>query len=172
MPNDLHTVPVTVFKGVSTAREKLFAEAGIHSVHDLLNYYPRAYENRGNVKEVFAAVDGETASFLLTVTTPLTNARLKSKTGRPLSVQRFAAADDTGTVRVTFFNRPFLKILKVGAKFRFYGVLERTPRGISLSSPGIRALRRRSGFAAACADLSVSVGTYAKDSFEVHEAGA
>ena len=57
MPNDLHTVPVTVFKGVSTAREKLFAEAGIHSVHDLLNYYPRAYENRGNVKEVFAAVD-------------------------------------------------------------------------------------------------------------------
>ena len=136
MPNDLHTVPVTVFKGVSTAREKLFAEAGIHSVHDLLNYYPRAYENRGNVKEVFAAVDGETASFLLTVTTPLTNARLKSKTGRPLSVQRFAAADDTGTVRVTFFNRPFLKdTFKVGAKFRFYGVLERTPRGISLSSP-------------------------------------
>ena len=105
MPNDLHTVPVTVFKGVSTAREKLFAEAGIHSVHDLLNYYPRAYENRGNVKEVFAAVDGETASFLLTVTTPLTNARLKSKTGRPLSVQRFAAAEATHCWKISSARR-------------------------------------------------------------------
>ena len=108
MPQDLSQTPVTVLKGVSTAREKLFADVGVHSLEDLLQYYPRAYENRGNVKEVFEAVDGETASFLLTVTTPLTNARLKSKAGRPLSVQHFAAADDTGTVRVSFFNRPFL----------------------------------------------------------------
>ena len=137
MAADLRQIPVTVFKGVSTARERLFAEAGIHSVQDLLHYYPRAYENRGNVKDVFAAADGETASFLLTVTTLLTNVRLKSgKTGKPLSVQHFAASDDTGTVRVSFFNRPFLKdTFKVGAKFRFYGTLERTPRGISLSSP-------------------------------------
>ena len=136
MPQDLSQTPVTVLKGVSTAREKLFADVGVHSLEDLLQYYPRAYENRGNVKDVFEAVDGETASFLLTVTTPLTNARLKSKAGRPLSVQHFAAADDTGTVRVSFFNRPFLKdTFRVGAKFRFYGTLMRSPRGLSLASP-------------------------------------
>ena len=136
MVKDLHTVPVTVLKGVSTARERLFAEAGVRCIADLLSYYPRAYQNRGNVKEVLAAADGETASFWLTVTTPLVNARLKSKTGRPLTVQHFAASDDTGSVRVSFFNRPFLKdTFKVGEKFRFYGTLERTPRGISLASP-------------------------------------
>ena len=136
MPQDLSQTPVTVLKGVSTAREKLFADVGVHSLEDLLQYYPRAYQNRGNVKEVFEAADGETASFVLTVTTPLTNARLKSKTGRPLSVQHFAASDDTGTVRVSFFNRPFLKdTFRVGAKFRFYGTLTRSPRGLSLASP-------------------------------------
>lgn len=132
------TIPLTTLKGISTARAVLFASAGITCVEELLEFYPRAYENRGNVRTVSEAIEGETASFLLTVDTPLASARISSKTnGRALSVQHFTASDATGSLRITFFNRPFLKdTFAVGKTFRFYGTLSLSPRGLpGLASP-------------------------------------
>ena len=134
---DLNQIPLHELRGISTAREKLFAGVQVHSVGELLCYYPRTYENRGNIKSIFETADGECAALILTVATPLTNARIQSnRSGRAMTVQHFAAADESGSVKITFFNRPFLKdTFTVGRKFRFYGTLTRTPRGIDMTSP-------------------------------------
>ncbi len=136
MPN-IFDIPMSSIKGISTAREKLFRKLDITTVGELLHYYPRTYENRGNIREIMDVADGECVSLLLEIVSPMVSARIKSQSsGRALTVQHVVAADSTGSVKITFFNREFLKnTLTTGKKFRFYGVLARTPRGITMSSP-------------------------------------
>ena len=50
--------PVTVLRGVSTAREKLFSRLGIHTLYDLIHHYPVSHENRGNVVQTDEAPHG------------------------------------------------------------------------------------------------------------------
>lgn len=135
--NKLTDIPLSEIKGISSAREKLFAKLDIHSISDLFNHYPVSYQNRGKVKEIFEVSDGECVSLVLEITTPLTSARIKSKSsGRPLTVQHMTASDSTGSIKITFFNREFLKdTFKTGRKFRFYGTVSRLPKGITMISP-------------------------------------
>ncbi len=131
---DIKDVPITALKGVSDARQKLFASVGVFSVEDLLHYYPRAYQDRGNLKTVEQAEDGEQVALELKVLSPVNSARIRAS--RAHSVQNVVASDDTGTVKLTFFNRPYLKdTLKVGRTFRFFGVLIRNRYGTSMASP-------------------------------------
>ena len=137
MMNNLQ-MPITKLFGVSTAREKLFSKLGIKTLFDLLYHFPAAHENRGNTVLVDDAQNGEYASLILEVITPVTNARLKSKGGRAMTVQKFTAADETGSVKVTCFNREFLgQSVKVGCKYRFYGIINGIAGLCSMTSPTI-----------------------------------
>ena len=137
MAVDLTALALSTLRGVSTQREKLFAKLEVKNLDDLLRFFPRTYENRGDVRHVLDTPDGACASLILEVVTPLTSARIKSNaTGRAMTVQHFTAADDTGAVHVTFFNAEYLKttFLK-GRSFRFYGIVKRTPKGVTMTSP-------------------------------------
>ncbi|MBP5246032.1 MAG: ATP-dependent DNA helicase RecG [Clostridia bacterium] len=148
MNADILKMPVTQLKGISSTRAKLFAKLEIYTVYDLLNFFPRMYVNRGEIREVLDFSGEGKALFALEVTKPLVSARIKSKkTGRAMTVQRFSAADNTGTVKITFFNSEFLKNTFItGRKFLFYGELERTARGISMTSPEYEPYYETSGY--------------------------
>lgn len=131
-------MPITKLFGVSTAREKLFSKLGIKTHFDLLYHFPAAHENRGATVLVDDAQNGEYASLILEVITPVTNARLKSKGGRAMTVQKFTAADETGSVKITCFNREFLgQSVKVGSRYRFYGIINGIAGLCSMTSPTI-----------------------------------
>lgn len=117
------TSPLTSLFGVSTAREKLYAKLGIHSLHDLCEHYPRGYQNRGNVVDVCDLVPGEVQSCIVTVGTMIKTSRIPSKNGgKAMTVQKFSAYDDTGSVKCTFFNREYMSYsIPVGTKIRLYG---------------------------------------------------
>ena len=133
-------MPVTKLFGVSTAREKLFSKLGIKTLYDLLYHFPAAHENRGETVLVDDAQNGEYASLILEVITPVTNTRIKSKGGRAMTVQKFTACDETGSVKVTCFNREFLgQSVKVGNKYRFYGIINGIAGLCSMTSPTIEA---------------------------------
>lgn len=133
-------MPVTCLYGVSTAREKLFAKLGIKTLYDLLYHFPAAHENRGNTVCADEAQNGEYASLILEVVTPVTNARIQSKGKRAMTVQKFVAADETGSVKITCFNREFLgQTVKVGKKYRFYGIINGLAGLCSMTSPSIEA---------------------------------
>ena len=139
MMNSLQ-MPVTKLFGVSTAREKLFSKLGIKTLYDLLYHFPAAHENRGETVLVDDAQNGEYASLILEVITPVTNTRIKSKGGRAMTVQKFTACDETGSVKVTCFNREFLgQSVKVGNKYRFYGIINGIAGLCSMTSPTIEA---------------------------------
>lgn len=132
--------PVTRLFGVSTAREKLFSKLGIKTLRDLIFHFPVDHENRGNTVCVDDAQSGEYASLILEVISPVTNARIKSSGKRAMTVQKFVAGDETGSVKITCFNREFLgQSVKVGNKYRFYGVINGIAGLCSMTSPQIEA---------------------------------
>ena len=52
---------VQFIKGVGPNRAKLLNLLGVNSVQDLIDYYPRAYEDRTKVKKIEELEDGEEA---------------------------------------------------------------------------------------------------------------
>ena len=137
-------MPVTRLFGVSTAREKLFSKLGIKTLFDLVCHFPAAHENRGNTVCVDDAENGEYASLILEVITPVTNTRIQSKGKRAMTVQKFVAGDETGSVKITCFNREFLgQTVKVGKKYRFYGIINGIAGLCSMTSPTIEPADNR-----------------------------
>lgn len=58
---DIHTLPVTAVKGVGEQRANDLARLGIHSVFDLLTYFPYRYEDY-RVQDIADAGHGETVT--------------------------------------------------------------------------------------------------------------
>ena len=52
---------IQYIKGIGPNRAKLFNLLGIYTVEDLINYYPRTYQDRTNIKKIEDLQDGEEA---------------------------------------------------------------------------------------------------------------
>ncbi len=129
------STPLQYIKGIGEARSKCFAKLGLTCAGDLLSFYPRTYEYRGDTKTVAEVCDGEVASLILTVTSPI-----KTGGGR-VQYLKFSAGDDTGNVSVTFFNQKWLSnVFATGRKFRFYGKVVYGYYGKEMSSPVVEQI--------------------------------
>lgn len=132
----LLAAPVLRLPGVGERRAALLARLGLHTVYDLLFHFPRAYENRGDVVRLTETQNpsraGMRQAVLLTVSAEPRRARLKNR----LTLLKFRAFDDSGTCDISFFNQDYLHdSFPVGSSFRFYGRVEKTARGLSMTNP-------------------------------------
>ncbi len=59
--------PISAIYGIGEKRAALFSKLGVNNAGDLVYYFPRGYENRGNIKTVEEVEDGEVCSLELTV---------------------------------------------------------------------------------------------------------
>lgn len=125
--------PIGALYGVGPKYEKYFNSNSIYTVRDLLYYFPRAYQNRGDVRRVAdLSVDGEPHSYILTVSSDAKSADIR----RGLNILKFKAFDESGTVTITFFNQSYLKdVFKTGAVFRFWGKITQEKRTLCMNSP-------------------------------------
>jgi ATP-dependent DNA helicase RecG len=124
--------PLQYVKGIGEARSKCFAKLGLYTAGDLVSFYPRTYQYRGENKKVSDVIDGEVCSLLLTVDSPV-----KSGGGKVQYI-KFTAGDDTGTVNITFFNQKWLlKVFSQGRAFRFYGKVTFGFYGKEMVSPEV-----------------------------------
>lgn len=119
--------------GVGEKLEKSLNSAGLRTVKDMLYYFPRAYQNRADVRDLNDESSyGEFHSYILTVANEPTVAMIK----RGMNLLKFRAFDDTGKVNITYFNQNYLKdIFHTGATFRFWGKIEQKKRTLYLTSP-------------------------------------
>lgn len=132
----LLAAPLLRLPGVGEKRAEQLARLGLHTVSDLLFHFPRAYENRGDVVSLAATQEparaGARQAVILTVSTAPRRSRLKNR----MTLLKFRAFDDSGTCEVAFFNQDYLAdSFPIGAVFRFFGRVERTGRGFSLTNP-------------------------------------
>ncbi len=125
---------LTDLPGVGEKTAKLYANKGIRTVGELLDFYPRDYDFFMPPVCVSSLQSGELSAVTLTIL----------GTGRTAYAGRykmtsFQAVDATGEIRITFFNMPFLVgKLQAGSAHVFRGIVKRHQNGkLSLEHPAI-----------------------------------
>lgn len=93
----------------------------IFTLHDLLYYFPRAYDDRTNIKKIEELRGDEYVVLkvqFITISNPFTPSRLKMTKAR--------ATDGTGVIDVVWFQMPYLaKSLKIGEDYILIGHVKR-----------------------------------------------
>lgn len=119
------------------ARAACLSALGIERIGDLVTFYPRAYEHRGNIKTLTETKDGEKQSVVLTVATEPKVTLIK----RGMSLLKFRAYDESGSAEIIYFNQDYMKgRFSLGETYRFFGKIEKKggvhgKEKISMASP-------------------------------------
>lgn len=98
------TDPLHVLSGVGPKRAEAFSELGIHTVKDLLTYYPFRYEDIQE-KVIEEIQDQEKVTLKGTVVSEAVLSRYGYKKSR----LNFRIMQDHAVINVSFFNQPYLK---------------------------------------------------------------
>lgn len=123
---------IETLHGVGKVRAQAYARMGIYTVSDLIEHYPRTYEDRGNIRLLAQSEIGVKNSFILTVATEPKVRMIR----RGMTILRFRAYDDSGSCEITYFNQNYLRsVFEPGTEFRFYGVVEKQGERYFMSSP-------------------------------------
>ncbi len=124
-------------RGLGPATVKRLAAKGLVRVEDLLYYFPLHYNDLTVRKLIGELRFGETATL---------HVRLNSKDhrmarNRRLAITEALVSDKTGSMRVTWFNQPYLsKTLKTGMELLLYGKLETGRNGTGMINPTFQIL--------------------------------
>lgn len=119
-------------KGVGPVRFEILKKLDLNTVEDILNYFPRDYEDRGNYKKICELIDGETTAIKAIIKTNVSEQRVR----RNMAIYKIIAEDGTGNIILTWFNQPYIKKqLRVGEEYSFYGKVKNTLGRIEIQSP-------------------------------------
>jgi ATP-dependent DNA helicase RecG len=83
------------------AAKRLAAALDLHTVGDLLGYYPRRYEKRGELTDLVGLRDGE----YVTVQAEVASASVRRMRNRPGTILEAIVTDGHGRLTLTFFGR-------------------------------------------------------------------
>ena len=109
---------IRYLKGVGEKRAELFSKLGINSVGDILEYYPRMYEDWSKVKKISETVVGETVCVKGFVTHTPTKALIK----KGMTIYKTGICDGEDVMELTIFNNRFAaEALKEGEEYVFFG---------------------------------------------------
>ena len=112
------TDPVTNIKGVGDKTSLLLKKLGITTVNDLIKYYPRGYEKYEAPIPISDLKDGIYAFQGQVTKRPVT------KRVRNLTITSVYVTDLTGTVKLSFFNMPYLaNSMKMETEYVFHGII-------------------------------------------------
>ena len=125
---------IRFLKGVGEKRAELLQKKGIDTIGALLRFYPRAYLDWQNITPVSECPEGENVCVRAEITSPVKTVNIR----RGMTLYKFAAADDSGVIEVTLFNRKYLaENLRQGRSYLFYGKLGYGITLRQMSSPEI-----------------------------------
>ncbi len=92
---------VTVINGVGDVVASKLAKLGIRTVGDLIDHYPRKYDDFTNVTRISQLHPG-----MVTVKVVIKHAKSRYAR-RGLNITEAVASDETGSVRLIWFNQPY-----------------------------------------------------------------
>lgn len=93
--------PLTDVKGVGSELEKKFAVLGIKTAADLIDYYPRRYDDFSQVQPISRLHPG-----MVTIKAVIKQAKGRY-VRRGMHITEAVASDETGSVRLVWFNQPY-----------------------------------------------------------------
>jgi ATP-dependent DNA helicase RecG len=110
--------PITIIKGISTSADKKFAKLNVRTVRDLLYFFPRRYVDYSRRKPISELIEGEEQTTIGTIWQAKV-ATLGNRRGTEAII-----GDETGNIRVVWFNQPYLaKIFHTNARVVLSGTV-------------------------------------------------
>lgn len=124
---------IGTLKGVGEKTAVLFGKLDIYTVDDLVHYYPRDYEAYMPPQKISEISAGETCALDITVAKTAEVKRVRN-----LTIVSAYVSDDTGMLKVTWFNMPFLRnTIKHGYKMVLRGRVVKSRNELTLEHPVI-----------------------------------
>ncbi len=133
---------ITMVPGVGPKLGTEFARLGISTLHDMILFAPRGYDDRREERTLrMTSQEDATISCRITV---LSHSEFPSRRGRTLKV---TAIDEDGTrLQLLCFNRPFLKSqLTIGSSWYIVATVERYKGMYSAASFELKKTREEAG---------------------------
>ncbi len=124
--------PVTELKGVGPEVAKKLAKLGINVVDDLIDFYPRRYEDYSVITPINRIRPGQ-------VTIKASIKDIKGRyVRRGMHITEAAASDDSGSVHIVWFNQPYRETsLKRDQDYYISGKFELSHKFLSIINPSV-----------------------------------
>lgn len=119
-------------KGVGSVISKKLEPLNITTVNDLIEYFPRKYDDYSNVESISQLKPGQVSL----------EGEIKQVLGRyvrrGMHITEAVASDKSGSVRLIWFNQPYrAKAIKPGAKYYISGEFALSRQRLSIMNPSI-----------------------------------
>ncbi|MCD7844467.1 MAG: ATP-dependent DNA helicase RecG, partial [Oscillospiraceae bacterium] len=123
---------IRYLKGVGETRAKAMEKLGIHTLRELLNYFPRAYEDRRTV----CAIADAPLEIPVCVRAMAASPPVASYVRKGMELLKLRAVDESGSVDITWFNQSYLRNqLEAGGTYIFYGRVSEQGRRRTMTNP-------------------------------------
>lgn len=124
--------PLGEIKGVGPVLQKKLAIIGLHAVRDLIEYFPRDYQDFSEVTPIHHMRPGS-----VTI-----RAHIRSIKGRyarkGMHITEAVASDETGSVRLIWFNQPYrTEQTKADSEYYISGTFALNRQQFSITNPAI-----------------------------------
>ncbi len=125
------TEPITSLKGIGPKSKLYYEKLGITTMFDIINYYPKKYEQNRGVSNLCDASLDEKLIFCVVIDSIQKIIRLKK-----LSILNVIVSDDSAQMKLVFYNQPYLKqSLYVGKKINIRGKAMKKGGQVVIVSP-------------------------------------
>jgi len=123
---------LSVVKGIGPSTIAKLHRLKIHTVNDLVEYYPRRYEDYSIITKINKIRPGPVSL----------KCKIKATTGRytrnRLHITEAVASDETGSLRLIWFNQPYRKdSIKSNEEYFVSGIFELKRNRLSIINPSI-----------------------------------
>ncbi len=123
---------ISTIHGVGQTIGRRLNDLGISTIRDLLFYFPWRYDNFGASVPMAGLQVGQT----INVSGQVELIQSKKSHRRRMNITEALVSDDSGSIRVIWFNQPFIgKSLHAGDQISLAGRVQEDMAGLVLSSP-------------------------------------
>lgn len=122
---------IKTINGIGDKTAETLSKLGIYTVSDLLMYYPRTYISYDDPVDIENLQTGMRQSVRARI-----NSRVEVKKVRGLTISIVYAKDYTGTIKLIWFNCPFLRnFFRIGQEYVFSGDVSYKSGMMTMSQP-------------------------------------
>lgn len=112
---------IQYLKGVGPAKAKKLEKSGIYTYRDLIEHFPRDYDDRRTIKSISEFVNGQNVIFKGRIVGRINSRRIR----KTLNILYFYVDDGTGEAQITIFNQKYiLDKISTEQEYAFYGKTE------------------------------------------------
>ncbi len=143
MITDALSTPLQFLKGVGPRRAADLEHVGLHTIEDLLYRFPLRYEDRSQLRPIASLKPGQSAS----IAGRIASCGLRATRRPGFKIFEALVTDDSGSVRATWLNQPFLRdVFVVGQQVVLFGPIElRGTGGLQIVNPQYEVIEAEEG---------------------------